>query len=625
MDWTVRALARRRLAVQFVLDAVAWAMALTLATMTRYDLAFIDVSWWGLLAMIPIAGALQLMVGAAAGLYRGRWRFGSFEEVAAVACATALTAVSLAIVDLAVRPAHPVPVSATLAGGFMALVLMSATRYLWRLTLERRRRPMGANGRTLVFGAGDGGAQVVTAMLRDPQSPLLPVGLLDDDSRKRNLRLSGVPVLGGRGQLKAAAVAKEADTLLIAIPTAGHELITEISDLAFAAGLDVKVLPPVGELFGSRVGVDDIRSLTEEDLLGRHLIETDMDGIAGYLSGRRVLVTGAGGSIGSELCRQIWRFAPAELIMLDRNENALHAVQLSLEGRALLESPNIVLADIRDQAVVGAVFTTHRPEVVFHAAALKHLTLLERYPAEATKTNVRGTLNVLHAAAAHNVERFVNISTDKAADPISVLGYTKRVAERLTAEVSSQTSGTFLSVRFGNVLGSDGSVLFTFRAQIAAGGPVTVTDPDVTRYFMTVSEAVQLVIQAAAIGRGGEVLVLDMGKPVRIADLARRMIAQAARPIKIVFTGLRPGEKRHEYLLGTGEPDLRPIHPMISHVTAPALRLHRVEALDPDLDRDDLVTALRGLVTDSTEVCTSGVQDVEGLGTTMTQDLGTTA
>ena len=605
LGWTFRALTPRRLAVQVVLDAVAWAIALSLAALARYDLALIDVSWRGLLVIVPVAGVVQLVVGLAAGLYRGRWRFGSFEEVAALAWATGLTAVVLTVLDVAV-PAHPVPVSATLAGGFVALVFMSATRYVWRLALERRRRPLTAVGRTLVFGAGEGGVQVVTAMLRDPESPLLPVGLLDDDPRKRNLRLLGVPVLGGRQQLAVAAAAKDADTLLIAVPTAGHELITEISDLAFAAGLHVMVLPPVGELFGSRAGVDDIRSLTEEDLLGRHAVETDMDAIAGYLSGRRVLVTGAGGSIGSELCRQIWRFAPSELVMLDRNENALHAVQLSLEGRALLESRNIVLADIRDRASVDAVFAAHRPEVVFHAAALKHLTLLERHPAEAVKTNVQGTLNVLQSAAANKVERFVNISTDKAADPISVLGYTKRIAERLTADVASQVDGTFLSVRFGNVLGSDGSVLFTFRAQIAAGGPVTVTDPDVTRYFMTVSEAVQLVIHAAAIGGDGEVLVLDMGEPVRIADLARRMIAQAARPIKISFTGLRPGEKRHEHLLGRGEPDLRPIHPMISHVTAPALLVERTEELDRDMVSDDLLAALRSLAAEGIDTSMNG-------------------
>ena len=283
--------------------------------------------------------------------------------------------------------------------------------------------------------------------------------------------------------------------------------------------------------------------MTPADLLGRHVIHTDVEQIAGYLAGRRVLVTGAGGSIGSELCRQIQRFQPAALIMLDRDESGLHEVQLSLEGRALLDSRRLVVCDIRDPDAVAAVFAEHRPDVVFHAGALKHLPLLEMWPAEAVKTNVLGTRRVIDSAVAHGVERFVNISSDKAANPTSVLGYTKRLVERLTAAADARGAGTYLSVRFGNVLGSRGSVLSTFATQIDAGGPVTVTDPEVTRYFMTVEEAVELVVQAGAIGRGGEVLVLDMGKPVRIADVAEQLVAASKRPVPIVYTGLRPGEK----------------------------------------------------------------------------------
>jgi len=340
--------------------------------------------------------------------------------------------------------------------------------------------------------------------------------------------------------------------------------------LAEGAGLAVKVLPTVGELFGNPVGVRDIRDINLVDLLGRRPVETDLDSIAGYLTGRRVLVTGAGGSIGSELCRQIDRYAPTELLMLDRDESALHAVQLAITGRALLDSPDVILADIRDIEHLNRLFEERRPQVVFHAAALKHLPLLEQYPGEAVKTNVWGTLAVLQAAAAAGVERFVNISTDKAADPISVLGYSKRIAERLTAHVAHEATGTYLSVRFGNVLGSRGSVLTAFAAQVAAGGPVTVTDPAVTRYFMMVQEAVQLVIQAGAIGRDGEALVLDMGQPVRIDDVARMLTAKSRRPVDIVYTGLRPGEKLHEDLLAFGEPDLRPTHPLISHVPVPS-------------------------------------------------------
>jgi FlaA1/EpsC-like NDP-sugar epimerase len=331
------------------------------------------------------------------------------------------------------------------------------------------------------------------------------------------------------------------------------------------------------------------------DLLGRHEIHTDVESIAGYLTGKRVLVTGAGGSIGSELCHQIYRYAPATLVMLDHDESALHGVQLSIEGRAMLDSPNLVLVDIRDTDRMKDVFAFHRPEVVFHAAALKHLPLLERHPEEAIKTNVWGTLSLLHLAQGSGVERFVNISTDKAADPTSVLGYSKRITERLAAHVGREDSGTFLSVRFGNVLGSRGSVLETFRAQLDAGGPVTVTDSDVTRYFMTVEEAVQLVIQAGAIGQTGEVLVLDMGEPVRVADVAHRLASMCERPVEVVYTGLRPGEKLHEVLLGQGEIDARPNHPLISQIEVPPLEPAAAWALDAFAGAAPAIAAMRAV------------------------------
>jgi FlaA1/EpsC-like NDP-sugar epimerase len=320
--------------------------------------------------------------------------------------------------------------------------------------------------------------------------------------------------------------------------------------------------------------------VTEQDLLGRHEIQTDVDAIAGYLTGRRVLVTGAGGSIGSELCRQIHRFAPAELIKLDRDESGLQELQLSIEQKALLGERSLVVCNIQDVAALEAVFEEHRPEVVFHAAALKHLPLLEMWPAEAVKTNVIGTWNILTTSIKYGVSRLVNISTDKAADPCSVLGYTKRIGERLTATAATRADGAFLSVRFGNVLGSRGSVLTTFRAQIEAGGPVTVTHPDVTRYFMTVQEAVQLVVQAGAIGNNSEVLVLDMGSPARIAEVAKRLAEESDKPIEIVFTGLRPGEKLHEVLFGSDEADVRPRHPLISHVPVPAIDAKLIGLID---------------------------------------------
>jgi FlaA1/EpsC-like NDP-sugar epimerase len=574
-------LVRRRRAVQAVVDALAWVLALALATWLRFEFEVDHARLTELAVFAPFAAAAQLVAGLAAGLYLGRWRLGSFDEASALARATLVTTGLVFVLDTWVLPHQVVPRSAVIGASAIAFVLMGSTRWLSRALLDRRRRPKMERGaeRLLVFGAGEAGFQIVAGLLRDPDSPYLPVALLDDDPGKRHLRWLGVPVCGTRESVADVARSTGARTLLIAVPSASGEVIRELARLAGECGLDVKVLPSVGELFGS-VDVSHIRSLTEADLLGRHQIETDIASIAGYLAGRRVLVTGAGGSIGSELCRQIFRFAPAELIMLDRDESALHALQLSIHGRALLDTPDVVLADIRDGDAIRSLFLERRPEVVFHAAALKHLPMLEQYPAEAVKTNVWGTLAVLEAAAAAGVDRFVNISTDKAADPISVLGYSKRIAERLTAHIASTTDGTYLSVRFGNVLGSRGSVLHAFRAQIEAGGPVTVTHPDVTRYFMTVEEAVELVIQAGAIGRGGEVLVLDMGRPVRIDDVARRLASQAERPVEIVYTGLRDGEKLEEDLFGEGEPDERPVHPLISHVLVPPLDADSVESME---------------------------------------------
>jgi FlaA1/EpsC-like NDP-sugar epimerase len=405
-------------------------------------------------------------------------------------------------------------------------------------------------------------------------------------------------MLGDRKAIPRAAQRSGATALIIAVPEAGGDMVRQLSDLALDADLDLKILPPLEELLDGVVGLGDVRAVTEVDLLGRHEIDTDIDAIAGYLTGKRVLVTGAGGSIGSELCRQISRFAPAQLAMLDRDESALHGVQLAIEGRAMLDSRNLIVADIRDEVRLRQVFEEHQPEVVFHAAALKHLPLLEMHPREAFKTNVIGTQLLLDVSRDYNIVRFINISTDKAADPVSVLGYSKRIAERLTA-AASRGEGTCLSVRFGNVLGSRGSVLTAFRAQVEAGGPITVTHPDVTRYFMTVEEAVQLVIQAGAVGRDGEALVLDMGEPVRIDDVARRLAAQAQRPIDVVYTGLRPGEKLHEALFGADERGESPGHPRITHVCVPPLVPETVFALPDDLDDADLVIALQRLTSDA--------------------------
>lgn len=573
-----------RLFVQAIGDGTAWTVAIFAAMVARFDLHVTSQDWGpfseaDVATAIAIAVCLQLLAGWAVGLYQGRWRFGAFDEVAALAQVVLVVTAILALVSRALPGRLLLPTSVVLTSGVLALVSMAAVRYLWRLQLERSLRPSAHATRVLVFGAGEGGVQLITAMLRNPESQYLPVALLDDNPANANLRIMGVPVLGTRESLAQVAEATDSTVLIIAIPSADASLVRDLTQRAEQLSLEVRVLPPVQALLDGTAGVADVRPVTEDDLLGRHAIDTDVDAIAGYLTNRRVLITGAGGSIGSELCRQVSRFAPAELVMLDRDESALHAVQLSIEGRALLDSRNLVVADLRDTLRVREVFEEHRPHVVFHAAALKHLPLLEMHPMEAVKTNVFGTLFTLEAARDVGVERFVNVSTDKAADPTSVLGFTKRIAERLTATIAPDADGTYLSVRFGNVLGSRGSVLTAFESQVRSGGPVTVTHPEVTRYFMTIEEAVQLVIQAGAVGRDGEALVLDMGTPVRIAEVAERLVAHAERPIEIIYTGLRPGEKLHEVLLGADEQDVRPFHHLISQVPVPPMGLSLLDPL----------------------------------------------
>ena len=558
--------------IQLVLDVLAWSAAATLALVLRaylQDEQNISSAVQGILyRALPIVAVVQAITGYLVGIYRRRWRYGSFDEVKGLILSALITTTVLLAIRFTDKSVDAFPRSAIVTGGILGLFFTAASRYTWRLVREQLRRPSELTAKKiLIYGAGEGGIQIVNTMLRNPNSNYLPVGFLDDNVSTHRLSISGVSVLGGRESIQKVASRTGATTLLIAIPSAESGVVSEIADLARAADLEVKILPAVQNLDERAVDTSDIRDLTDEDLLGRRRVKINLDEISQYLVNRRVLVTGAGGSIGSELCRQLVRFNPAEIIMLDRDESALHEVQLSIYGRALLDTPQTVLADLRDARAINAVFDSRKPQVVFHAAALKHLPLLERYPHEAYQTNVLGTLTMLKAAQQSGVEVFVNISTDKAANPISVLGYSKRIAERLTAEFAFNSGpGKYISVRFGNVLGSRGSVLMSFRDQIAKGGPVTVTHRGVTRYFMTISEAVQLVIQAGAIGSTGEVLVLDMGKPVNIYEVAERLVRNSSKPIKIEVVGLRVGEKVHEELFGENEIDNRPRHPLISHV-----------------------------------------------------------
>ncbi|MFN8185192.1 MAG: nucleoside-diphosphate sugar epimerase/dehydratase [Candidatus Nanopelagicales bacterium] len=558
------------------MDSASWAVSITAFTLLRYIDVPTGVPWARTVTAIAIAVGSQLIAGTLFWLYDGRYRVGSRDEAFALAPSYLVSMIVLEVTSLLFPGERLLAASIPVAAGFSALLLGAGGRLVWRSLQESGVRPSGGEP-ALVLGVGSAGTQLVTNMLADHESPYLPVGLLDDDPQKRHLHIQKIPVLGTRSDLKAAVERTGATVLIIAIPSARSQLFRDVSESAAELGLQVKVLPTLARIFETGVGVRDLRDMDVTDLLGRDPVNTDVEACRRFLKGKRVLVTGAGGSIGSELCRQVARFEPAALLMLDRDESALHALQLSMTGRALLDSNDVILADIRDPEALQHAFELHRPEVVFHAAALKHLPMLEQYPEEAWKTNVLGTANVLEAARAVGVEVFVNISTDKAANPTSVLGYSKRIAERITASVGADTAGKFISVRFGNVLGSRGSVLPAFAEQIARGGPVTVTDPDVTRYFMMIPEACQLVIQATAIGTDGEALVLYMGEPVRILEVAKQMIEMSGRQgIPIVFTGLRDGEKLHEELIGDSEGRRETTHPLIQAITVPPMAVEEV-------------------------------------------------
>ncbi|HWL78716.1 nucleoside-diphosphate sugar epimerase/dehydratase [Microbacterium sp.] len=569
-----------RFGSQYVIDGVSWTFALVLAILLRFDAAVPVWTWPSLAALVVAAWIAQFGVGWLFHLYRGRFSYGTFEEVRAVGLTVSVTALLLALPTLVLSPLVRLPRSTVFIAVPFALLLMFSARYIKRLYVESRRGPRDDAAPTLIFGAGYLGAALVRRMSTDVESLYSPVGLLDDDPTLRNAQVRHVRVRGTLDDLPSVAETTGATVLVVAIARADTTLMRRVYDIARPLGIDVKVMPNLIELMEGKSRPSDMRDLSIEDLIGRHPVDMRESLVTEYLTGKRVLVTGAGGSIGAELCRQIARLHPAELIMLDRDETGLQTAQIGTAGHGLLHTNDVVLADIRDSAAIDEVFRARRPEVVFHAAALKHLPMLEQYPIEAWKTNVLGTLHTLQAARRVGVSTFVNISTDKAANPTSVLGHSKRIAEKLTAWMGEDAGARYLSVRFGNVLGSRGSMLPTFQALIESGGPVTVTHPEATRYFMTIPEACQLVVQAGGIGDPGEVLILDMGEPVRILDIAEQMIAMSGKDVGIVFTGLRDGEKLHEELLGASEHTDRRVHPKISHA--------RVDGLDPanlDLDR----------------------------------------
>lgn len=570
----------------------------------RFDGRIPERYWHNYWVFVPIAACLHVLANHSFGLYGQMWRYASIQEARRLVLA-GVTAFVLIVAGggiIVFQQSRPIPLSTVMLGNMIAIAAFGAIRFQSRLFGFRRRSTSteaGSASRTiLIMGAGDAGEMVLRDVLTNPELRLDPVGLIDDDPRKLGLSVHGVQVLGSRGSIPHLVERSGVDEVLLAIPSATSALVRDVAAICERADTRLRVLPSVRDIVGGRVAARDLRDLQIEDLLGRQQVATDLAAVRALITGRRVLITGAGGSIGSEIARQVADFEPVSLILLDRDETYLHNVNMDLGDRCPTQ---IVLGDVRDRRIMDE-FVRLEPELVFHAAALKHVPVLEGYPREATLTNVIGTANVLDASTAAGADRFVLISSDKAINPVSVMGATKRLAEQIVRSAWGDLRPCV--VRFGNVLGSRGSVIPTFLRQIESGGPVTITDPSMTRYFMSVQEAVQLVLQAAALSDGGEIYTLEMGEQVNILELARNLIRLSGRvpgsDVPIVVTGIRPGEKLAEEL---EEPDVasaRTRHPGIRVASPPppdriALR-RRVEEIEHLLDRGEPASLLGALL-----------------------------
>jgi len=557
-----------------IIDLLCVGLAFVLALALRLDAPSAEFQRYLTRFVWLLAPLLAIRIGSNLyfRLYQRLWQYASVAEMQSIVLATSVGSLLFGLLVLVLslgNPAGPTygfPRSIVGIEWLLSLAFLGGTRFSFRtlqagrLVAGQRLNPaqVGTVKRVLIVGAGDAGATVAKELRTRTRLGMQPVGFIDDDPNKRGHLIHGVKVVGNRAGMRAAIAQLDANAVLVAMPTAPGTVVRSILQDCGEIGISVMTVPGIAELISGEVAVSQIRPVQVEDLLRREAASLDLESISGYLAGATVMITGAGGSIGSELCRQIVDFHPARLVLLGRGENSIYNVHMELQSRpdgAVELVP--LIADIRDMPRLKAIMQRYRPSVVFHAAAHKHVPLMEANPSEAVANNVLGTRNLLDASAESGVRDFVLVSTDKAVNPTNVMGASKRIAELLLQETAARTGRRYVAVRFGNVLGSRGSVVPLFKRQIEAGGPLTITDQEMTRYFMTIPEAAQLIVQAAAMGKGGEIFVLDMGEPVRIYDLALDLIRLSGlepfRDIDVEITGLRPGDKLYEELFTASE------------------------------------------------------------------------
>lgn len=552
-------------------DIIAVCCCNFLSLILRYNFQLDDIPeyfWNAVWQHLPISIAITLVLFYFFRLYHSLWAYAGVSEMQNIVVASFMSAALQGVTLFALD--RDVPKSYYFFNAFLLVAATVLSRFAYRFAREKRRRLHNKNNgiSVMIVGAGDAGNTIIKEINSSYFSTMRVKAIIDDDPQKWGRFIQGIKVLGGRDKIVESAALFGIDEIIIAIPSAGRRTIKEIVEIAGQTNCKLRTLPGMYQLVNGEVDVSKLRDVDVEDLLGRDPIKVDLDSILGYVKDKTVLVTGGGGSIGSELCRQIASHQPKKLIIIDIYENNAYEIQQEL----LLKYPKldmlVLIASVRNTKRMNKIFETYRPDIVYHAAAHKHVPLMETSPDEAIKNNVFGTWKTAQAAAMNNVQKFVMISTDKAVNPTNVMGASKRICEMIIQTFNKYYDTEFVAVRFGNVLGSNGSVIPLFRKQIEAGGPVTVTHPDIIRYFMTIPEAVSLVLQAGAYAKGGEIFVLDMGEPVKILDLAKNLIRLSGYKvdddIRIEFTGLRPGEKLYEELLmdeeGMKETDNKLIH-----------------------------------------------------------------